>query len=108
MSNPPIPPALTEDEWEDIKRPGMLYSAISNAADGCTLTGDSPKRSEATSWHACAALCLYDQPFGFDQRDVRFLLAWAEDTSGEVSEYSSIIFRGLADRISALLPPPPE
>lgn len=55
--------------------------------------------------HALAAPCLYDQPFSFTQADVEFLQAWSEDADDELSREGRQMFRSLADRIQALLPP---
>lgn len=83
--------------------------------------------------HALAALCLYGQPFGFTQEDVRsleMLAKRAEDgakltaqhakdarthKNAEAYVFASAMhsveakwFRSLASRIAALLPPEPK
>lgn len=51
-------------------------------------------------WHALAALCLHEQPFGFTRDDVAMIRGEAADRGVHGAEWSN-----LADRIEALLPP---
>lgn len=87
MSNPPIPPALPEEEWKAWKRPLLV----------------------GHSYHSCAALCLYDQPFGFTQEMVDFLRSFDNFlVSPRVGSPTAVMFDAIADHIAALLPPPPD
>ena len=116
-------PALTPDEWQD-------------AIDRCTPRPDKPvDLSVAWNWidvkckgndpHALAALCLYQQPFGFTQEDVKFITAFvatvmplarrAQHIVGASAEANAEheaavqeierFFASLSSRIAALLPP---
>lgn len=64
------------------------------------------KSSQLWNRHKLAALCLYQQPFGFTREDVRMVTVMAEDCE-RVGIYpdSTAFWRSLADRIAALLPP---
>lgn len=94
-----IKPALTDKEWAvkgtgnaDVGDDGVLI--LLSDCGGFPYAEDiRPDR------HALAALCLYEQPFGFTREDVDALRRLAERYHG---------FEGasnLADRIEALLPP---
>ena len=62
------------------------------------------KQLASVKRHACAALCLYGQPFGFTQEDVAGLL----DFEDEVGPGTFETIKYLAARIAALLPPTQE
>lgn len=102
--NPPIPPALTSEIWNDLLEHGIRMTTIESAAEGMDLTRtlEEPERDEVARRHACAALCLYDQPFGFTHEDVEVLrfCANALDDDPRGPQLTA-----LAVRISRLLPP---
>lgn len=80
--------ALTADEWvAALQRRDFEYFAD----------------TEGVSAHGKAALCLYQQPFGFTREDVANL---HEDIADEWSDTEHRRWlQSLAARISALLPP---
>lgn len=113
-----IQPALTAEEWG---KNGIEGGKFSNGDDwigvhayggGVVLAAkdgdmESPyiHLTDPRKVHACAALCLYNQPFGFTQDDVRTLNRldmWLEREYGKefVEQY-----RGVIQKIAALLPP---
>lgn len=124
---PKVQPAMTPDEWQklqaggfpaygggptvylfEIRKDGQLW--MPDATDEFPL--DSEQR------HALAALCLYQQPFGFSQEDVADVRAAADFFVDQLRLYKPgrmdsdegrmvVRLRSLADRISALLPPAP-
>jgi hypothetical protein len=106
MPNPPIPPALTEDEWKigmTDRHPEEPWGDVALSGGGVAITG-VPYYTPIENRHACAALCLYDQTFGFTHEDVKLLRLIADGRG----VYPGINVDLLADRIAALLPPPPE
>ena len=112
--------ALTPDEWREMEveahyghattslnvdHKGRIFahSAMGEACDVVILNEavDAPR-----VLHATAALCLYDQPFGFNSVHVALLHIVADDRdrlSGDDERADEL--RHLADRIAALLPP---
>lgn len=128
---PPVPPdpapALSPEEWEAWLTPDttgnwpqrqcerLEYCVEDRYANGETSLGvdghfDPPER------HALAALCLYQQPFGFSQEDVRRLekphtddcsMWWLSDYPGAQTCNcgGEQHLRALASRIQQLLPP---
>lgn len=119
MTNPPIPPALTDDEWKHGKYRGndLLIDRETDGAVGIWGSYEGGIQSPH-QLQAIAALCLYDQMFGFTQQDVDWLLAgvsWSEREAAKMA-HDPIAFRSwklqasinqsLADRLQALLPPP--
>lgn len=58
--------------------------------------------------HKLAALCLFGQPFGFTQEEAEFLAAWADDPGDDVTPFGHALFQSLAEKVKALLPPPPS
>lgn len=80
-------PALSAEEWAE--------KSLTTFSDSDRVIASMPEDR-----HALAALCLYEQPFGFTQEDVKGL-RWAAT--------GSLLFGGalaeLAERIEALLPP---
>jgi hypothetical protein len=113
MSNPPIPPALTEEQWQSWIQEGIVYGerfhtpnfinkGIGFAGVPRIVVNVAPMDTES---HACAALCLYDQPFGFTHGDVRNIcLAQSRSKDPILADHLGEI----AARIAALLPPQPE
>jgi hypothetical protein len=105
MSQPPIPPALTPEQWAQILDPGR--------------SNGSANGHHQLSRHATAAVALYGQPYGFTHADVDDeqqvaeycdRMADAQEDLGEIA--TAATFRTLAGRhrdraakISALLPP---
>lgn len=130
-----VGPALTPEEWEkreavrgqqrywlDTPYGGTLGVGIlsEDAEDNETVTAPEGR-------HLVAALCLYQQPFGFTHEDVRLLeqfAALAENAArwtegGDVVSAQDTIIAAqqrsdaasltrLASRIAALLPPQEE
>lgn len=105
MSKPPIKPALTPEEWADFPNWPLAIRA-----DGEEAPLYFPTR------HGIAATNLHGQPFGFSREDVAALRymadKWIEDAGpvgeGWVSDATAsaqYVFRSLAARIEALLPP---
>jgi hypothetical protein len=86
-----IKPALTAEEWAKVLPKELMHRHV--LADP----------------HKAAAICLYQQPFGFTQADVRMLRRLHRDVrlthedmqTGEITEP----LESLAARIAALLPP---
>lgn len=112
MTSTPITPAMTSEEWADfIARPIVRNGAISRAADCCEPFADSPDRHDDASFrHACAALCLYNQPFGFTREMVKALptlLPTNADSYFEMlpTQQDVDLAWAVVDRIEALLPP---
>lgn len=106
MSETSITPALTPEEWES----GELDNAMLDDHDPARLfvyaAGYTHARN-AKDRHALAALCLYEQPFGFTQEEVTRL---REEADSAESWYpggpgSHDWLRALAAKIAALLPP---
>lgn len=95
MSNPPISPALTEEEWkleiEEIRRVGLAEVIESYALRPAS----------------CAALCLYGQEYGFSYRDLHDLEICLLDREPILGTHLARL-KDLRNRIAALLPPPPE
>lgn len=95
MSGTKIEPALTAKEW-------ARWSLDDTDAGSPSGFGEPEKR------HMLAALCLDGHPFGFSREDVELLrvtIEVAEDVTRDVPSGDRL--RSLADRIEALLPPPP-
>ena len=83
MPPTPIPPALSKEQW-------AAFVAGDEFAVG---RGDK---------HAEAALCLYNQPFGFTQEDVELLTRHGDQT---LDDQDLLRAASLRDRIASLLPP---
>ena len=121
----PTPPAMGIEKWAEAKEklvelPGPIDQTrvvVDNCGDIFTLCFHDPDdeyRLKYEAWlnspeqrHSLAALCLFEQPFGFTHADVAIVrklfsairekgIAWIEDANA---------FRDLANRIAALLPP---
>ncbi len=104
MSDTPIEPAMSPEQWENFLNPGRSNGSSTKL----TLT-----------LHGTAAVALYNQPYGFthqdvdDERDVAEYcnrMADAQEQLGEMA--TAATFRTLAerhmvraDKIAALLPP---
>lgn len=98
--------ALTPEEW-------ARWSELE--ADNELIDEESGHSPFVQMWnvegpneHACAALLLHGQPFGFTREDVRLLRATAEEFFETADIYGCAgapELRLLADRIEALLPP---
>ena len=97
-----IEAALTPDQWA---------REITSVVDIEMRIGWACKEAgydDEISPHALAALCLFEQPFGFTQEHVDFLRFIAHDEwNGEEMEEGRKLF-AIASRIAALLPPPPS
>lgn len=128
---PSIPPALTAEEWtaervtegyprrEDVAQCSAVGFWVDRDRDlvfGIEYEG-LDRDDVVARRHALAALCLYEQSFGFTQEDVELLRkAWHADDCGALYtlydhdcqcavQPAHAQFRALADRIAALLPP---
>lgn len=124
----PTQNALTPDEWNAWQERGELirhlnyFAACEPPGSGVLLDGPMAGRDA----HAAAALCLYQQPFGFTHEDVKLLRDTAalyrsttlEPKPGASDEderarllaehfvrYLAEPYESLAARIAALLPP---
>lgn len=109
-----IKPALSAEEWR-IERatPGehllvqRWYEGIAEVFVKTTANGGQQVRIAGDgAAHALAALCLYQQPFGFTHGDLVKLRAMPDGT-GYASIDDSAWFDSLIARIAALLPPEP-
>jgi hypothetical protein len=105
-----IAPAMTSKQWDEVRRfpPGLVWF---------------PADEGSANRHQVAALCLYQQPFGFTAEDVAQLFeVWLEGTSTEPDpephpkdtighdawvrrRRRDAFLRSLGARIAALLPP---
>ncbi|MDB4893129.1 MAG: hypothetical protein JWL61_4984 [Gemmatimonadetes bacterium] len=102
MSDTPITPALTPEEWKDaIRDRAGMAEAMQRAWGTDAATGDE---------HALAALCLIYQPFGFTQEEAEWTRSlakqWAE-YDREWGEDDVRLASSVAAKIAALLPPTP-
>jgi len=109
----PIKLALTKEEWDvwhdagQLRRDTLYVGTKGRGMLGLQRVIVQPPSPMDTECHAVAALCLYQQPFGFTQEDAEILRQIAPFVVG-----ASIAQRDLrawahrlADRIAALLPP---
>ena len=116
MTDEPIRPALTPDEWREMEiesHYGLAATSLRVDHKGRLFArstmpgeeGESVVLNEAVDagrvLPAVAALCLYGQPFGFSQADVELL---REEAARMDFNWGSGL-RSIADRIAALLPP---
>lgn len=113
MTQPEIQPALTADEWSNVVvYRGNATHPINFGAhcyDGIHSIPCDPEL--AGERHKLAALCLYQQPFGFTQQDVELIrsasvVAHCDDIGFDEEELDRLQRESLAARIAALLPPP--
>lgn len=113
MSNPPIPPALSEEEWKNRRAyatedvcDGQRVHIHANDPAGIVIGsyGSHGVIDDPRLRHALAALCLYDQTFGFTQDDIHDLdicLLGREPLPGTHLHRVKL----LRDKILAILPP---
>jgi hypothetical protein len=123
-----IPPALTPEEWA---RHGFNHGALSAERFRDLFmgkpTGNLGAQIKPDLWvtdtprdcHALAALCLYGQTFGFPHEAVAALRDAAELLRSRLEHFTGYADEGsrlrnramwcdaVADRLVALLPPPP-
>lgn len=117
-----VNPALTPGQWADVNAPMFFYGEAKpdgsgfvyhcpDDGDGVTIStvsrGDAPNPGicielPAADTHGLAALCLYEQPFGFTQEDVALVLEMESDCYRFDSDNPA---KRLAAKIAALLPP---
>lgn len=105
-----IPPALDDDYWSSksyyCSHASMHLDAQGNAEISATSDSGWPITSEDR--HAFAALCLYEQPFGFDAEDVAWLKRMQFFTlDKDEAEQHQEWWQSFLARVSALLPPSP-
>lgn len=112
-------PALSPDEWEawmasdeTDRECARLEYCVGLRGDGMAVDG----RYRREERHALAALCLYQQPFGFTHEDVALLDRLNRDNDWQPGDARGVIdtsitpedtlrLRSLASRIASLLPP---
>jgi hypothetical protein len=102
-----VAPALTREGWEN--RPWVC-----GWTDGTVfVSSNRPLGDELAEQverpHAVAALCLFEQPFGFTRGDVELVrdcigMEWDRGERGEMDALEKRL-ESLAARIAALLPP---
>lgn len=113
-----IQPALSSDEWKELKadrrKPNGPYEhAVYIGQYGVCINDEEEYEGACvreSARHALAALCLHQQPYGFTQAMVDILRERAclgKEVMSAVScpEEVTCIFCQIADRIEALLPP---
>lgn len=101
-------PALTADEWARHIGFDSWGAFVSGSQFRVEIRGGEIADGQR---HALAALCLYEQPFGFTPRDVELLTLLIQEGMPMSAEYARAT--GLTDewllslraRIRALLPP---
>lgn len=105
-----ITPALTPEAWE-----GLCVEGECRADEVWGLARewhfDPEQRANEfdtpePNYHAIAAICLKDQPFGFTQEDVELLRFLADEAARYRNDDEGDEGHDLADKIAALLPPP--
>ncbi len=110
-----VPPAMTAEEWTSayIGKDVDIYQK-SRGLDGSRRLEVNVRghplggsMGDQRDLHALAALCLYQQPFGFSQADVELLrlgeVSGGLIDAGDVSGLDRL--HSLVSRISSLLPP---
>jgi hypothetical protein len=106
--------ALTGLDWANIRegheKPLHGDMGVSLWGEGIALhTGNRYTEVAAPGdRHTLAALCLYQQPFGFTHEDVKMLEAFAAYSIREKHDTAAADhLTALASRIASLLPPQP-
>lgn len=100
-----LPPALTPQQWNCIE--GRDVTITPNQWPYNREFWKKLFVRRPFDWgdsHGLAALCLYDQPYGFTREDVVGLRAMAEAIADDFSPDDPFLL-SLANRIAALLPP---
>lgn len=105
-------PALTWEEWRASAylSGGIVanWQMAESDREWLILETDDEERLSRPQRHALAALCLYQQPFGFTQDDVRLLKDFAaahrEWPNEKQIDFASKL-ESIATRIANLLPP---
>ncbi len=110
-----VKPALTAEEWDggETAWPTIALQTTSgghvNVWNGEVGENDSQYvQVSENDRHALAALCLHEQPFGFDREDVEKLRRFRNDCykyDPSIGGVRRDWLRSLADRIEVLLPP---
>lgn len=122
MTTPPLPSALTSEEWREGEFESFYGNAMTSAhrdhkgrwffhSDGpdgresIVILNQADDNGRAS--HALAALALHGQRFGFTREDVWALRTVCISGMHESAEERAIraVFTSLAARIEALLPP---
>lgn len=103
--NNALPPALTPEQWSKLGQFPDEY-------EGSGIYLDHDVNAVCVEYvyvtqqrHALAALCLYEQPFGFDARDVHDLDIAILDPDNVIPGTHRHRLTLLRDRIASLLPP---
>jgi hypothetical protein len=95
--------ALSPEEWAFADDGLPAVADLDHVKDQIWLEYSVGKSRRTTMRrHALAALCLRDQPFGFERRDVEALKRELE-YNPQIREVATL--QSLVDRIEALLPP---
>ena len=95
--------ALSPEEWAFAEDGLPAVADLDHVRDQVWLEYSIGKRKRRTvRRHALAALCLRDQPFGFERRDVEALKRELE-YNPQIREVARL--QSLVGRIEALLPP---
>lgn len=130
---PQFPAALTAEEWgqqiaHDVQFSrtsghgeigGHIYVTLADVTDGGPEAngeteaveihwGTVETSSQLWNRYKLAALCLYQQPFGFTREDVVTLEEWSRpmaDSGNVFAQIEAEHIRQIAARIAALLPP---
>jgi len=105
-------PALTREEWKEFVREGWVKIGVDLTVETsahersgfwiCHSFGECAEPSKGKERHALAALCLYDQPFGFTREHVRALRDFGH--YNQTSEDRNLALEALK-LMEALLPP---
>jgi hypothetical protein len=116
-----IRPALTANAWKLAQEGVLIVRAkmVQTLRNGDEAVAETLEMNGRSNVHACAALALYRQPFGFTRDDVDALRIEARDLrvhAGNCREWHDVeatlefersyrIIESLAERIKSLLPP---
>ncbi len=111
--------ALSSEEWDRyaIGRESVSAEIFRDLFLGRPASGFGVRIESAGAWiaeggkdrHALAALCLYQQPFGFDAADVEAVLTCAKASQNTGTEPATFLrAERVVAKLRALLPPEPE
>lgn len=109
-----ITPALTPEEWQPIDPSGDVIYTGPRVGDQAWIEGGEVwlhARTEGEEIvenpHGLAALCLYQQPFGFTHEEIDRLWSIAAflDSPSVAATEDGWFLLGVAAKLRALLPP---